>query len=397
MLHFIITKTATKMRLTYFIVSCLFISTLSFAQGVKFEEGKWSEIMQKAKTENKIIFMDAYTTWCGPCKMMSKNTFPDAEVGSYYNTNFVNVKMDMEKGEGIQLAMKYGVQAYPTLLFIDADGEIVHRVAGYLGASDFLALGKKANNPAMSMVAMDKKYASGERNADFLYQYMGLKADAMDPSYSNIANEYLRNQGDLGTDRNMEVIMQFVNDPFSEPFAYFLKNKSVFVKKYGADDVEAKAQNSVGTYLQENPELPIGDIEKLFTRVFAADGDRMFSGFKPVFYRQKGDKDGYANASIAHFKKYPSKDAQELNESAWTFYQVIDDKKLLKQAIKWAKKSVKIDNAYYNNDTLAALLFKAGKLKDAKKTAEKAIELAKKTNEDYSETQKLLDQITAVL
>ena len=189
------------------------------AQGVRFEEGTWAEIVQKAKTENKIIFMDAYTTWCGPCKMMSRNTFPDAEVGSFFNTNFVNVKMDMEKGEGIALARKYQVVAYPTLLFINpSDGEITHRVAGYHGVPEFLSLGKTASNPAMSLSGMDKKYAAGNRDGDFLYNYMAIKADAMDPAYSDIANEYLRSQGDLGTERNMEVIMKYVNDPFSERF-----------------------------------------------------------------------------------------------------------------------------------------------------------------------------------
>jgi thioredoxin-related protein len=378
-------------------VTLFLLPTLGLSQGVKFEETKWDAILQKAKTEKKLIFMDAYTTWCGPCKMMSRNVFPDAEAASYYNTHFVNVKMDMEKGEGIGLSTKYAVTAYPTLLFINSDGEVVHRALGYHGVPEFLALGKQAMDPNGTLAAMDKRYAKGDREADFVFKYMGAKADAMDPAYATIANDYLRSQGDFGTERNMDVIMRFVNDPFSDGFNYLLKNKEVFVKKFGADVVESKLQSSVGEYMENNKNLSLADIEKVFKKVFAADGERMFSGFKPNYFRQQGNKEDYAKASVAHFKKYPSKDPMELNEAAWTFYRVVEDKKMLKTAVKWAKKSVKLDNQYYNNDTLAALLVKSGKYKDAIKAGEKAIELAKKNNEDFSETEKLLEQARAGL
>jgi thioredoxin-related protein len=373
------------------------LHVVSVAQGVKFEatDAKWADLLAKAKTENKVIFMDAYTTWCGPCKMMTRNIFPDAEVGSFYNTNFVNVKMDMEKGEGIELARKYAVAAYPTLLFITPEGDVVHRVAGYHDVPGFLALGKQAANPEMTMVGMDKKYAAGARDPEFIMSYLTSKADAMDPAYSTIANDFLRTQGDYGTERNMNIIMRFIDDPFSDGFNYLLKNKPVFEKKFGVEALAEKIQNSVAAYFDANPNLTLGDTEKVFKKVFGADGDRLFSGYKPSFYRNKGDKDGYAQATVAHFKNYPSKDPQELNEAAWTFFRVVEDPKMLKSAAKWAKKSIKIDNQYYNNDTLAALLFKAGKLKPARKAAEKAIAIAKKNNEDYSETQKLLDQVVA--
>jgi tetratricopeptide (TPR) repeat protein len=82
-----------------------------------------------------------------------------------------------------------------------------------------------------------------------------------------------------------------------------------------------------------------------------------------------------------------------LNDIAWTFYTVVDDKKQLKQAVKWAQKSIKIDHNYYNHDTLAALYFKLGKKKKAIKSAKEAIKIAMEQEEDYSETQRLLDEI----
>ncbi|MGO4709461.1 thioredoxin family protein [Chryseobacterium sp. 2TAF14] len=115
------------------ILSFLFLAAIAFAQGIKFEEGNFKSILAKAKKENKLVFIDAYAVWCGPCKLMVKNIFPLKPVGDYYNANFVNAKIDMEKGEGIDLAKKYNVKVFPTYLFINGDGEEVHRTIGYVG------------------------------------------------------------------------------------------------------------------------------------------------------------------------------------------------------------------------------------------------------------------------
>jgi len=114
------------------------------AQGIEFHQGTWEEALAKAKAENKLIFMDAYASWCGPCKMMSKNVFPNKKVGEFYNQNFISVKMNMEKGEGPELARKYRVRAYPTLFFINGDGKVVHQSLGYHRKNEFLKLGKQA-------------------------------------------------------------------------------------------------------------------------------------------------------------------------------------------------------------------------------------------------------------
>ena len=67
---------------------------------ITFFDGSWSEALTKARTESKLIFVDAYTSWCGPCKLMSNKVFTDKKVGKFYNDNFINVKLDVEKGEG---------------------------------------------------------------------------------------------------------------------------------------------------------------------------------------------------------------------------------------------------------------------------------------------------------
>ncbi len=124
-----------------------------FAQkaGIKFEQGSWKSILAKAKAENKLIFLDAYTSWCGPCKAMQARVFPEKTLGDFFNVNFVNAKIDMEQGEGPALAEKYPIQGYPTLLFIDPNnGKIVSQVLGYQTTEQLLQLGMKANGKKKS-------------------------------------------------------------------------------------------------------------------------------------------------------------------------------------------------------------------------------------------------------
>ena len=112
--------------------------------GIVFFTGTWKEALAKAKAENKIIFLDIYATWCGPCKKLKAKSFASAKVGTYFNDNFINVTLDGEEGEGIILAEKYKLQAYPTLLFIDGDGNVKKGAVGYYNPSELLSLGKAA-------------------------------------------------------------------------------------------------------------------------------------------------------------------------------------------------------------------------------------------------------------
>ena len=111
-------------------------------KGIEFIEADWNKAKAEAKKQNKLIFLDAYTTCCGPCKLLKKKTFPDKEVGELFNENFINVAIDMEKGDGPLLAEQYGVYAYPTLIITDANGKVVTYTQGYMKPKDLIKFGK---------------------------------------------------------------------------------------------------------------------------------------------------------------------------------------------------------------------------------------------------------------
>ncbi len=146
------------MKNTLFLLSAISLIMLTSAKtpepgsktenkkGIAFHQGSWNEALQLAKKENKIIFLDISASWCAPCKMLKANTFPNKEVGKFYNANFINVTVDGEKGEGVELAQKYKIRGYPSLLFINSDGTVVVQTAGYRNPKQFIDIGKQIVN-----------------------------------------------------------------------------------------------------------------------------------------------------------------------------------------------------------------------------------------------------------
>jgi thioredoxin-related protein len=114
--------------------------------GIQFRVSSWAAAVEEARKENKPIFLDAYASWCGPCKLLKRNTFTKKEAGDFFNEHFVNIAIDMEKGEGPELADKFSVDAYPTLIIADKDGNLVTYTKGYMNAGQLVEFGRYGLN-----------------------------------------------------------------------------------------------------------------------------------------------------------------------------------------------------------------------------------------------------------
>ncbi|SMC66457.1 thioredoxin family protein [Pedobacter nyackensis] len=207
---------------------------------ISFKEADWKTQLATAKKENKIIFFDAYTSWCGPCKMMAKDVFTKDNVADLFNQTFLNVKYDMEKGEGPALKDKYEVSAYPTYLFINGDGEVVHKIVGSMSAPEFIAEAGKALKPETTTFGLAKKFNSGDHSQATSVAYM----EALDKAYEAdkmgaVAKVYFDAlpQASLMEAANWELALKYLNNPAAQSFAYLYANKGELEKKYGADKV----------------------------------------------------------------------------------------------------------------------------------------------------------------
>ncbi|UKJ06778.1 thioredoxin family protein [Solitalea lacus] len=171
------------------IFSLLFLlisaNTLFAQEGIIFDHGTWKEILTKAKQENKLVFVDVYTSWCGPCKKMVAEVFPKKEVGDVFNASFINYKIDAEKGEGMQIAKEFGVKSYPTYLFVNGDGGLVYRSGGYNEAKKFLqeaTIALKEKKDPKPLAKWEDEYDAGQRSKEFLLGYLKKRATLKAPS-----------------------------------------------------------------------------------------------------------------------------------------------------------------------------------------------------------------------
>ena len=120
------------------VVFILMVAWNSSPAEVKFIKGSYGDATTKAKAEHKGVLIDFMTDWCRWCDTLDVRTYPDRAVSEFVNENFVSVKIDAEKGEGIDIAKKFGVRAYPTILLVKSDGEEIDRLVGYDPPEQFL-------------------------------------------------------------------------------------------------------------------------------------------------------------------------------------------------------------------------------------------------------------------
>ena len=222
------------MKKLFVLVAFLFYSVVLFAQGVDFQPLTYTEALERAKAENKLVFMDCYTSWCGPCQIMTNKVFPQKEAGDYFNSCFVCVKFDMEKGEGVDLAKQFKVRVYPTFLIIRPDGIVQHRLVGGGELQEFIARVENGANEKTSLLYLDGRYASGKlKKKDMQAYYVALKDAGMDGKADTVYNELMaqltpkeKMQADYWTAVSASKIG-------SEDFNLILANIPVFEKNIG--------------------------------------------------------------------------------------------------------------------------------------------------------------------
>jgi thiol-disulfide isomerase/thioredoxin len=392
-----------NLYLTVVIILVMSITGLSQNRSIAFENKPFDEVLEMAGKAGKLVFMDAYASWCGPCKWMSANIFTNDSVADFFNSHFICIKMDMEKGEGINLSQIYQVRAYPTLLFINASGNMVHkRVGAPQAVSDYIVMAKAAMSPDRNLSALQNSYSSGEKNPEFIYLYLKTLSEAYMPVTSVLSGYFASvNRDDLVSAANWKIIFGFCNDKDSPEFKYLVSHQKEFEKKHGRDSVDAKISSVyVKSILDLAKSGSINDSSyAALKREITQSG---FSGAPKVIFdadislaQMKGDSQAFLELVSKDLNKFYSNDPLMLNNVAWYVHELSRDKKYLEKALEWAARSVELKPEASNCDTYGALLYDLGRKEEAIKSCSRALELARKNNQPTEQIEENLRKYQA--
>ncbi len=363
----------------------LFLTTINLqAQGIEFFKGSWDEALQMAKQQDKLIFIDAFTQWCGPCKRMARQTFPDPEVGKVFNENFINMQMDMEHGPGVEFRKKYPVNAFPTLFFIDGDGKVVRKAKGARRPKDLITLAKQVFKAIDKSEQYEKKYQEGNRSPQLVFKYVKALKKVGKP-IGKVVNEYLRSQKDLSTEDNLKFISMATISADSKAFDEFIKHKAGIEKIEGVQNVKDKIKSACEITLSRAIEYNTPDlltsVKKIMKKHYPEKADAFGYIADMRFYKKNKDAKKYLKAAKNYAKKIAKSNAVELDKVANNLLAAFPkNAKVLKCAEKYAKKAATNGGQAKYFLTYAHILLKSNKKAEAKIAAKKALEIAKKDN-----------------
>lgn len=430
-------------RLLWLIALCLpiFINAQSdtSSKGIKWVEGlTWEQVKQKAKAELKYIFVDAYTTWCGPCKMMDKNVYVDDNVGQFFNDKFISVKVQMDRttkdNEEIRswyedadaVSKQYHVDAYPSFIFLNLKGEIVHKATGFKPVHQFIEIAKAAlvsgkvfNDEYTQYEVLVSAYKQGERNYDQYPSIIKVADKLLDTVLSRQLTKELTDYVSALPDkeRYTKERIEFWNNytwlSNTRIFDFFYKDARLINgvmnrMGYAENFIDKTIQYEImipflkeqangsgiameGMHLSgPNMKLDYSEadwkrLDKIIrTKYGKAYARRNVLIARVEWYSRHRNIPAVIKVLLLRLNRYPP-DLTEwgtttmINGPAWEAFLTVNDKKILKGYAKWMKEVVQVwPNKDNYIDTYANLLYKLGHKKEAIEWEEKAVKLAPK-------------------
>lgn len=192
--------------LKYFMFAYLASSVLPAMAQMNFFQGSFDEALQKAKKEKKAVFVDFYTEWCGPCKLMAKEVFTQPEAGEYFNSRFVSVQLNAEATENQAIVKKYGVNAYPWMVFMDAKGNQLRVMRGAAPVQTLVHEAKIALGEELSFEQLYDKYKKNKKDfgtvqnlliqaPGFMTGQKGYDREKWGIRIESLFEEYVKNKG----------------------------------------------------------------------------------------------------------------------------------------------------------------------------------------------------------
>lgn len=381
------------------------------AQGIQWQTGSFESILNKAKSQKKLIYVDIYTTWCAPCKQMDAEVFTNANVGNFFNDNFINYKIDGEKGEGKDLVDYFELESYPTSIFIDGDWNVIQKLEGFRPAERLLESAEKMKERGKisdSDDDLEQAYMKGRRDAAFLLEYIKVR-QLQKMNNSMILDEYIGKitLGQLKSESTLRLITENAFQLRGRTFEYLMSRKTEPI-------IERKIR---GIILQNLTKAGNQKDEKLLTEVLATNG-RLSKTFAEAnewnteakmnyfILTNQSDKffttadffmDTYVlKKDLTAFENLPELReiyTQKLRKASKFVVENYKEREKLEKAVIWIKKTLEIEEKSNNNEIYSRLLFTLGNRIEAIRLMDRALALAKQEKLESSRLEFLSNEL----
>lgn len=357
--------------------SLLLVSTYALqGQGVTFSEDGFDAALAQAGAEDKLVFVDAYAVWCGPCRRMSSDVFPRADVGAFFDEHFVSLKIDMEQGPGKAFGKRFPVNSYPTLLFISPDGELVQRVVGAQAPEQLIQQGQLALRKSGSAEDYASKYQQGDRSAKLVAAYVKTLNRAGEPSLA-VANDFLRGEGvDFADEDVLAVVYNACVQADSRVFDLLIEHRAALNARYGQAEIDARIEDAADRTLQHGltyrSEALVADAKAAVAGHLPRRA-KAFEASADLAVAKRSKDAGLAYKSAKSLIRANGNRAADNHEMAIELAATFPNQpKTLQLASKMAGSAAKQAPTFEHLFTYARLLHETGRTKPARKQAKAA-------------------------
>lgn len=385
-------KTINK---TFYLV--FFAVTIPFfllGQGIEFFHGDWEEVLKEAKLQGKPVFVDAYASWCGPCKRMARTTFQDPKVGEFMNEHFIPAKFDMEKAAGIRFGQEFPVQSYPTLFFIDYNGELLLRTVGAKNSDKLLEIAQSVLDNIDYSKDYQEAYENGNRSPEFILEYV-ISLNRSGKNSQVVANNYFREQNpDLSKEINQKVLFHAVQYVDSRLFEMMTERMPEIKQLFSQDEIKNQilqaAKNTVERSIEYRVEEILAESMATVKEYLPEEHEEFVVVHRLEYYKSIKDKEKYAEAAEEFVDFYFNQDNEKVFDICVECVELFEkDEQFLEFSEKHLKKISRKEDKPVYLQALAQVYFFMNDADKALKYAEKAREMAV----EQEKSTKAIDQL----
>ncbi len=382
-----------------------------------------------AKQENKYVFIDTYATWCKPCKQMDK-VFQNSEIGQFFNDHFVSVKIDMDSGYGKEVSADYDVVWLPTLIILDAEGNVKNKIDKLVDVAELLDIAKEAIKPGQ--VYVDQGFSANpfetggattteikqealitEENAPIVYVHderassgrphimyheAYLHMMLMDGKQYQVAAKYLSTQSDWSTEKNIKFIFDFLHQTKSKEFDYFIRHKDRFVQVVGKEQVDRTLYILCYEQLHNGyPRPSLQESKQLYKHIDPTNADsKAYLYYLNRLWSENKNVE-YINVAKQYLTEINPFDHKIMYQYSYTLLKHKRSAVDMGECMKWAQEALIYDDTKPSYHLHLANLYMITKDKyESLQHCEKALALAQAKNIDTSEIQKLRSKLNSL-